>query len=306
MICTKAEAKPAVVRTPRQPRTRSTRPARATSTGLKVRRVERTLDDGFESELAPGLRATADALRLAEELAFSQARLAELRQAPPGLYAEVAAAADVEEACWLAFLIAFLGPLSAPPADAFDGIAAARVAWRSGELPQLDGVRLGPRAGCERGAGIATIRAYRGWAGRAGSQHAGLLGDVDWEPERRFARTFERLALPALHRSARFELLTSLGELGVIPLTAGALALAAADPQDAVAAAAKRLLGIGDAINLERRAMALARGADVSLAALDLALHNWSMPGERRATMGAGVGVDPERRDEIAAALGVT
>jgi hypothetical protein len=270
---------------------------------MKVRRVERAADDGFESELAPGLRSIADAVRLADEIAFSQARLAELSATPPGLYAEVASATDVEEACWLAFLIAYLGPCSGP--DAFSGIAAARVAWSSGELPDVDAATRGPRAGHGAGRGSATIAAYRAWAARAGSQHAGLLGDADWEPERRFVRTIERLALPGLHRGARFELLTSIGALGVAPMLAGTMAFAAADPGDTVALAAKRVLGIGDAINLERRAMVLARGVGVPLAALDLALHNWSMPEEDRATMGAGVVADVDRRDEIVALLGV-
>ena len=305
MICAKSDApaRPAA-RAPRQPRSRTgaARPNARAATGLKVRRVTRAADDGFESELVPGLRATEDALRLADELAFSEARLAELRAAPPGLYAEVAAAPDAEEACWLAFLIAYLCPLSIPAA--FDGITAARVSWASGELPDIDGAALGPRSGHDPGRGTATVLAYRSWAARTGSQYAGLLGDREWEPERRFVRTFERLALPCLHRGARFELLTSLGALGVVPIEAGTMALAAADPSDAVALAAKRVLGIGDAINLERRAAALADGVGVPPAALDLALHNWSQPGEDRATMGATVGADEDRRGAIAAALG--
>ena len=48
------------------------------------------------SELVPGLKSSADAARLADELAFSAARLAELATDPPGLYAEVADAARAD------------------------------------------------------------------------------------------------------------------------------------------------------------------------------------------------------------------
>lgn len=271
---------------------------------MKVSRASRAPDDGFESSLIPGVRSTVDALRLADELAFSAARLAELRADPPGLYAEVAAEPDAEEACWLAFLIAYFCPRSVPPApEAFDEISRVRVAWAHGELPDPDAVRLGPRPAHEPGRGASTLIAYRAFAGRAGSQRVGLLGDPAWDPRRRFNRTLERLALPGLRRGARFELLTSLGALDVLPVEAGALAFAAADPGDVVTLAAKRVLGIGDPINLERRATALAEGVGVPLAALDLALHNWSQPIEDRATMGARVSAD-ERRAGIASALG--
>ena len=53
--------------------------------------MARAVDDGYENDLMPGLRATVEAAHLADELAFSAARLEQLRTAPPGLYAEVAA-----------------------------------------------------------------------------------------------------------------------------------------------------------------------------------------------------------------------
>src|SRR6478735_6812792 len=98
--------------TARAPSDKRRRPSagRGAST-LSVRRMARAADDGYEHELLPGLRATEDAARLADELAFAEARLHELRDAPPGLYAEVAAAEDPEEAAWLAFQIALLSPL---------------------------------------------------------------------------------------------------------------------------------------------------------------------------------------------------
>ena len=55
----------------------------------------------------------------------------------------------------------------------------------------------------------------------------GLGGDPGWMPERRFARAFERLALPGMNRAARFDLLATLGSLGVYELRAGALGLGA-------------------------------------------------------------------------------
>ena len=38
---------------------------------IRVQREARAVDDGYRSELVPGLRASADAYRLAEELAFA-------------------------------------------------------------------------------------------------------------------------------------------------------------------------------------------------------------------------------------------
>jgi hypothetical protein len=269
---------------------------------VRVRHVRRAADDGYEHELALGLRSSVDAARLADELAFAAARLEELGGDPPGLYAEVASAGDVEEACWLAFLIAYLGPLRG--GDAFAGVAAARVPWATGELPAVDGAPLGPRTAHEPGRGGATLLAYRAWAQRSGSQRAALAGDDAWEPARRFARTFERLTLPGFGRGARYELLLSLGALGVLPLEAGTLALGS-DPGDPVVGAAKRVFGIGDALNLERRAAELAAGTGVPLGALDLALWNWQVSEDERATMGARRAADPARRAAIAAALGL-
>ncbi len=62
-------------------------------------------DDGYRSPLVPGVRASADATRLAEEIGFSSARLLALEQEPPGLYGEARALAkdDLERATWTAF-----------------------------------------------------------------------------------------------------------------------------------------------------------------------------------------------------------
>jgi hypothetical protein len=242
-----------------------------------------------------GLRSSEDAGRLAEEIAFADHRLRVLEHEPPGLYAEVAdAAKDVEERSWLAFLIAYLCPLEAD--DPFTEIARVRTTWASGEVPDLEGVRTGPRSAHDPARGARTLEAYRTWAARAGSQAEAYTGDGAWTPERRFARAFERLSLPGLHRDARFDLLVTLGRVGVYSLQAGSLALGGAND---VTVGAKRALGIGDPLLLERRALELSEACAVPLEALDLGLHNWQR-GER-ATLGLGPGAEPEP-DALAAA----
>jgi hypothetical protein len=284
-----APARPRTVR-PNTPRGRS-----GSRGGVTVRQLRRGVDDGYQSALVPGLRSSADAERLAEELAFASARLQRLAEDPPGLYAEVAdASAPIEERLWLAFLIAYLGPLDGE--DPFVGVRAARTTWSSGELPQLDGVPTGPRTVHEPDRGLRTIEAYRAWAQRAGSQEAAFAGEAGWTAERRFARIYERLALPGLHRGARFDLLATLGRLGVYELRAGALAFGG---NDEVTLAAKRLLGIGDSLLLERRAADLAQACGLDLAVLDVGLFNWERG--KRATL--GLGEDADGDEAVAAAV---
>src|SRR5438270_2494386 len=120
--------------------------------GVTVRQLSRAAEDGFRSALVPGLRSGADAQRLAEEMAFAATRLERLQSEPPGLYAEVAdPSLPIEERTWLAFLIAYLGPLDGP--DPFAGIEQARTPWSAGEAPRLDDVPTGPRTAhdAERG-----------------------------------------------------------------------------------------------------------------------------------------------------------
>lgn len=244
--------------------------------GVTVRRVRDASDDGYRSPLAPGLRSSDEARRLAEEVAFAATRLRRLSDDPPGLYAEVAdPAGGIEERTWLAFLIAYLYPLEQP--EPFAAIAAVRTGWETAEQLTLDDVETGPRTAHDPARGLATIDAYRAWAARAGSQAQAFGGEAGWGGERRFARIFERLALPGLHRDARYELLTSLGALGVYELTPGMLALGGGDE---VTLGAKRALGIGDPMLLERRAAQLAEACMVPLAALDLGFYNWER-GER-------------------------
>ncbi len=256
--------------------------------GVTVRRLTRGAEDGYRSTLAPGLRSGADAERLADELAFAATRLELLQSDPPGLYREVAdAGRPVEERTWLAFLIAYLGPLDGD--EPFAGIERGRTPWQSGELPSLEGVPIGPRGVLDVSQGERTILAYRAWAARAGSQEIAFTGEPSWSPERRFDRIYERLALPGLHRGARFDLLTVLGRLGVYELRAQALELGGGDP---VTLAAKRVLGIGDSLLLERRAAELAAACQLPLEALDLGFYNWERGS--RATMGLASGAEPD------------
>jgi hypothetical protein len=290
-----------------------------------VRHEGRAQDDGYRSSLVPGLRAFADARRLAEEIAFSCGRLLVLAAEPPGLYGEVRALAgeDLEQATWACFLIAYLSPLE--QGDQFAGIRAALEASGAGPpvaiaghpparaLPELDEIPLGPRTSHDRARGGETLLAYWQWAehagqagvgqaqspgaraepaasgplaARAGVQALAFRGDGSWSPERRFERLFERLALPGFARMGRYELLVTLGRLGLYELRPDSLHLAAIRglSSDLTTLAAKRVFAIGDPLLLERRAQALAGEISVPVEALDLALANWNSP--QRATLG--------------------
>jgi hypothetical protein len=275
-------------------------PARAG--GLRVRHMARAEDDGYDNWAVPGLRATSEAARLADEIAFAVARLDELSSSPPGAYAD-AAAAGGEEGLWLAFLIAYLSPVE--DGDPFAGIAAARTSWASGELPDLEGVLLGPRTAHDAARGLATLTAYRAHAGRAGSQAAALAaGEASLTPQRRFDRAFERLSLPGMQRAQRYEFLLIASRLGLLDADASSLLLGA-QPTDPTVLAAKRILGIGDAINLGRRASELAGEAAVPIAALDLAFLNWNRAPEDRITAGSTAAPDPAARERVASVLNV-
>ncbi len=271
---------------------------------MRIRQAARTFDDGYRSALAPGLKLEDDASRLAEEIAYAGARLSLLASAPPGLFADVASEPEPEEALWLAFLIAYVGPDEGE--DPFAAIRAVHTRWAADVSPSLDGAVGGPRGSYDPGHGARTLAAYRAWAQRAGSQMAAFTGETHWTPERRFERTFERLALPGLHRAVRFDLLVSLGRLGRIDARASSLHLG----DDETTIAAKRVFGIGDPLLIDRRARALVDACEVPLEALDLALFNWARPhglpaGQQRATLGTG-GQDPDEsvRGRSLAALG--
>ena len=266
-----------------------------------MRRVARGADDGYQSPLVIGLKSSTDATRLAEELAFAETRLQLLEREPPGLYAEVAdTVVAVEERSWLAFMIAYLCPLEG--GDPFAEIERVRTSWASGELPDLEGVGLGPRTAHHPARGTKTLEAYRAWAARSGSQESAYTGDAGWSPERRFARAFERLSLPGLQRDARFDLLVTLGRLGVYEIGADSLALGGAND---VTVGAKRAFGIGDPLLLERRASDLASACGLPLEALDLGLHNWQLGQRAHLGVPADSEPDPEALARVSAALGL-
>jgi hypothetical protein len=261
---------------------------------MRVRREGgRAEDDGYRSELVPGVHASVDALRLVEEISFAAGRLQALAADPPGAYAEAhrLAAQDIEGATWLCFLISYLSPLEGD--DSFVGIESVREQVpgppSGASLPDLDGVPLGPRSSHEPGRGAQTLLAYGQWVERigAGAQASAFTGDLGWSPQRRFERLFERLALPGFGRAGRYELLVTLGRLGCYELIPDSLHLAGGRGEgasDPTTVAAKRVFGIGDQILLDRRAAALAEAAGVPVEALDLALANWGSP--QRATVG--------------------
>ncbi len=289
---------------PRARNTARTRPSRDSARRgggerVRVHREGRAEDDGYRSELVPGLRASADALRLVQELAFSSGRLLALATDPPGFYGEVRtlASEDLERATWACFLIAYLSPLEGD--DPFAGIRMA-LAIPDGELGDLDGVPLGPRTSHDARRGEDTLLAYRQWVARGGradlpaqaeptegSQALAFVGDPAWSARRRFERVFERLAIAGFGRMGRYELLVLLGRLGLYELQPDALHLAGArglSSEDLTTLAAKRVFGIGDPLLLERRAAALAQAVSVPIETLDVALANWQAP--QPATLG--------------------
>ena len=277
---------------PRHPR------LRAGGKEVRVKRESRAGDDGYRSELLPGLRAVGDAEALAQEIAFAHGRLLALEEAPPDLYGEVRALAgeDIERATWTCFLIAYLSPLEGE--DPFAGIRMALTATATatdydlGLLGDLDEIPLGPRTSHVPARGTSTLLAYCHWAERTGSQRQAFEGDPEWSRERRFERGFERLALPGFGRMGRYDLLVTLGRLGLYEMQADSLHMTSASDAhsgDLTTLAAKRVFAIGDPLLLERRARVLAEVISVPIETLDLALWNWSPPTSGlRATLGVG------------------
>src|SRR4051794_504962 len=136
--------KPGAASTPRS-RTTTANPKR-----VVTRQLARAADDGYRNPLVPGLKATADAERLAGALTQAEERLR-----PPGPYAFILDEPALEQATWLAFLVA-LAP------EEREQIEAARPAWGDdADLPQ---------------AQLRTVDAYKAWVQRAGSQEAAIMG----------------------------------------------------------------------------------------------------------------------------------
>jgi hypothetical protein len=76
-----------------------TRSAAPRPRGVVTRKLARAADDGYRNPLVPGLRATADAERLAVALTDAAALLEF-----PGPYPDVAEEPDLDKATWAAFL----------------------------------------------------------------------------------------------------------------------------------------------------------------------------------------------------------
>ena len=92
-----------------------------------TRKLARAADDGYRNPLVPGLRATADAERLAIALTDAAARLE-----PPGPYPLLADEPDLEQATWLAFLFALAPELQ-------DVLAEANPPWDEADVSALPG-----------------------------------------------------------------------------------------------------------------------------------------------------------------------
>ena len=120
-----------------------------------------------------------------------------------------------------------------------------------GRCPTSRTCRSGRARSHDPARGSETLVAYRRFAEHAGSQERAFTGEPEWTPQRRFERVFERLALPGFGRMGRYDLLVTLGRLGLYELRADSLhlgtrtSLFASDPTPQ---AAKRIFGIGDPI----------------------------------------------------------
>ncbi len=266
----KAPARAARPRTGGSATARKPSASAARSSGrLVTRRLARSADDGYRNPLTPGLRATADAERLAIALTQAARRLE-----PPGPYPEIATEPDLDQATWLAFLLALAPELAS-------ALLAANPPYQGPvELPE---------------ARAKAVAAYLAWVERNGGQQRAFTGEESWTPARRFSRVFERLSLPGFGRTARYELLTILGSAGRYPLEPDELHFV---EDDATTLAAKRLLVSGDRMLLERRAKELADAAELPIGALDRGLAVWGTPGEH-------VDLTAEPDPGVAAALGL-
>src|SRR3954453_22653494 len=93
--------KPGATSTPKSSRAASGSGTSRGSGRLVTRQLQRAADDGYRNPLVPGLRATADAERLALAVTAAHARLE-----PPGPFKAIDEEPDIEQATWLAFLFA--------------------------------------------------------------------------------------------------------------------------------------------------------------------------------------------------------
>jgi hypothetical protein len=141
----------------------------------------------------------------------------------------------------------------------------------------------------------ALIAAFEAWGERHGGIEKAITGEPTWPATRRFARAYERLALPGITRAQRFDFLAVLGAAGTYDLEADALHPHGTDP---TTVAAKRALVSGETMLLERRARALAEATGVPIAALDKGLATWDSTEPVEAP-------DGPLHEQVRAALGV-
>lgn len=286
----KAKSEPAPVR-PASKGTAARRPTSSQSTPtartgrsrtVVTGKLTRNADDGFRSDLLPGVRSSADAMVLAQELTLAEARLSSIASDDAGPWAAVASRSGDASA---AFVTALVVAVASPDETAGSLVTAAAalaaleplladlddsgtIAGASAVAEILDAGPRGPRAHDAAGAALAVPAQLAQRS--AGSLGAGLHGDDSWSPERRFARLFDRLALKGLPRAVRFDVLVALGRSGALDVRADGLHLG----NDQVTHAAKRLFAVADVPLLERRAAAIVDATDVSWDALELALWN--------------------------------
>ena len=93
-----------------------------------------------------------------------------------------------------------------------------------------------------------------------------------------------------------------MGRLGVYDSQAGSLALGG---ENDVTVGAKRALGIGDPLLLERRASDLAGACGVPLESLDLGLHNWQRAERATSDSVRAPSLSREIVEAVLAALGL-
>src|SRR6478736_4691383 len=118
--------KPGATSTPRSARSTSgTGTTKANPKRVVTRKLARAADDGYRNPLVPGLRATADAERLAGAITAALARLE-----PPGPHPAIASVESLDDATWLAFLIA-LAP------DLEQVLTEAQPTWAEKDLSAL-------------------------------------------------------------------------------------------------------------------------------------------------------------------------
>ena len=298
-----------------EPRRATPRPARSSSGrspsprggDLRVRRMARAADDGYEHELLPGLRSSLDAARLADEIAFAAARLDELagRSARPLRRGGACLRRRGGARGWPSSS-PYLSPLEGD--DPWASIAVARTSWASGELPMLEDIALGPRAAHDPARGASTLLAYRAWAQRAGSQAAGLrrrprvARPAPLRPRLRAPVAARLRPRPALRAAGRPRAPRGLRRPPVVAAARRATrSTRPSSPPSACSASATRCC-------CSAGRPSSSRPSACPIEALDLGLTNWSRPEGERITAGATVGeVGPTlpRREAIRAALRV-